>query len=48
MEKINFGAIANINCSKKESIEEEEKIFLYSDDSDKMQPNNQNKNPWKR
>ena len=47
MEKINFGAIANINCSKKESIEEEEKIFLYSDDSDKMQPNNQNKNHFR-
>ena len=34
MEKINFDTIANINCSKKENKEEEEKIFLYSDDSD--------------
>ena len=47
MEKINFDTIANINCSKKENKEEEEKIFLYSDDSDKILLNNQIKNQFR-
>ena len=47
MEKINFDTIANINCSKKENKEEEEKIFLYSDDSDKILFNNQIKNQFR-
>ena len=47
MELINFNTIANINCSKKEIKEEEEKIFLYSDDSDKTPPKNQSKHQFR-
>ena len=47
MDLINFNTIASINCSKKENKEEEEKIFLYSDDSDKIPPNNPNKNEFR-
>ena len=35
MEGINFDNIANLNCSLKESAEDDEKILLYSDDNDK-------------
>ena len=47
MELINFNTIANINCSKKENKEDEDKIFLYSDDSDKILINNQIKNQFR-
>ncbi len=38
MDAINFNNIINLNCSLKESTEESEKVFLYSDDNDKAQP----------
>ena len=46
MELINFNTIANISCSKKENKEDEDKIFLYSDDSDKLPVNNKIKNQF--
>ena len=48
MEGINFHNIANINCSKKEIKDDDEKVFIYSndDDSDNIPPRNQNRNKF--
>ena len=47
MEPINFHNIANITCSKKEIKEDDDKIFIYSndDESDNI-PQKQNKNQF--
>ena len=42
-EGINFDNITNLNCSLKESGDDDEKILLYSDDNDKNPPKIQTK-----
>ena len=46
MEGINFDHITNLNCSLKESGDDDEKIYIYSDDNDKNVPKNQTKNSF--